>query len=322
MKPLRCGLIGAGMMGKNHARVLRELPETDLVVIADKQGSTPAIGANVPVVKDVVEALTYDLDCAIVAVPTRFHEDVAIACAEASVPTLIEKPLAHSLESAQRITSAFAATDTFGAVGHIERFNPALQELKKRILRGELGEIFQIATRRQSSFPGRISDVGVVKDLATHDIDIVLALTGSSYQHISALTSHKSGRENEDMVIAAARLENGIIVNHVVNWLSPMKERVTSVTGELGLFVADTLTGDLTLYRNGQFDMDWESLSSFRGVSEGDVTRFAFDRKEPLKAELEAFASRIRGQVDTDLTDLNDGLRVMAVVEAMLSRKR
>lgn len=318
MKPFRCGLIGFGMMGKNHARVIRELPGMDLVVVAEKSGVAEGLGDDVLVVRDVDEALSLGIDCAIISVPTKNHEEVAVACAQAGIPALIEKPLADSVESARRIESAFQDAGVYGAVGHIERFNPALKELKKRLSGGELGEIFQISTRRQSSFPGRISDVGVVKDLATHDIDIVLGLTGSAYQEVYALASHKSGRENEDMIIASCRLENGIIVSHLVNWLSPLKERVTAVTGELGMFVADTLTGDLTLYRNGQFDIDWESLSSFRGVSEGDVTRFAFDRKEPLKAEIEAFIAHLSGSEGRDLTDLSAGLRVLQVAERML----
>lgn len=316
---LRCGLIGIGMMGRNHARVLRELANVDLVVIADQDGDQHNVAQGVPVVRTAEEALTFNLDCAIVAVPTKFHEEVAIQCARAGVPTLIEKPLADSVEAAKRIKEAFEESETFAAVGHIERFNPAIQELTKRLKLGDLGEIFQIATRRQSSFPGRISDVGVVKDLATHDIDLVLAISGSSYKDVSALTAHRSGRDTEDMVIVNARLENGAIVNHVVNWLSPLKERVTVVTGETGIFVADTLTGDLTLHRNGQFDIDWETLSSFRGVSEGDVIRFAFAKTEPLKSELMSFFRLVNGERNHNSVSLGEGLEVMSVLTRILT---
>lgn len=316
---LRCGLIGIGMMGRNHARVLRELANVDLVVIADQDGDQHNVARGVPVVRTAEEALTFNLDCAIVAVPTKFHEEVAIQCARAGVPTLIEKPLADSVEAAKRIKEAFEESETFAAVGHIERFNPAIQELTKRLKLGDLGEIFQIATRRQSSFPGRISDVGVVKDLATHDIDLVLAISGSSYKDVSALTAHRSGRDTEDMVIVNARLENGAIVNHVVNWLSPLKERVTVVTGETGIFVADTLTGDLTLHRNGQFDIDWETLSSFRGVSEGDVIRFAFAKTEPLKSELMSFFRLVNGERKHNSVSLGEGLEVMSVLTRILT---
>ena len=318
MKPLRTGLIGIGMMGRNHARVLRELPDAELVVIADQEGDKHNVAQGVPVVRTAEEALTFDLDCAIIAVPTKFHEEVAVLCASEGVPALIEKPLAESLQSAERIIDAFEKTNTLAAVGHIERYNPAIQELTRRLIAGDLGEIFQVATRRQSLFPGRVSDVGVVKDLASHDIDLVLAISGSSYDAVSALTAHRSGRTTEDMVIVNAQLENGTIVNHVVNWLSPLKERVTVVTGDSGIFVADTLTGDLTLHRNGQFDIDWESLSSFRGVSEGDVIRFAFPKTEPLKRELMSFVEMVRGGSPVESVPLRDGLKVIQVIEKIM----
>ena len=86
-----------------------------------------------------------------------------------------------------------------------------------------------------------------------------------------------------------------MIVNHIVNWLSPMKERVTIVNGETGTFVADTSSGDLTFFANGTFPLEWESISAFRGVSEGDVTRYAFPKREPLRVEHEAFRDAVLG---------------------------
>jgi len=258
-KPLRCGLIGAGKMGRNHARVIHELPELELAVIADPGGDIHGIAREAPVVKDVSQALGYDLDCAIIAVPTRFHEEVAIEFARARVPVLIEKPLADTVESALRIIAEFDKTQTTAAVGHIERFNPAIQELTKRLRAKEIGQIFQISTRRQSSFTGRISDVGVVQDLATHDIDLVLALSGSSYAEVAAFTSRRSGQKNEEILVASGRLANETLVSHIVNWLSPLKERVTAVMGEGGTFVANTVTGDLELRHHGPVSIEWDA---------------------------------------------------------------
>src|SRR5581483_4322196 len=125
------------------------------------------------------------------------------------------------------LVDTFQAAGLIGAVGHIERYNPALQQLKSRLEAGELGEIYQVATRRQGPFPGRIADVGVVMDLATHDLDLTAWVCGSSFETISARTAHKSGREHEDLVAATGSLADGTITNHLVNWLAPMKERVT-----------------------------------------------------------------------------------------------
>ena len=316
--PLRCGLVGIGMMGRNHQRVVQELPDAELVVIVDPQSETDGLVNGVPLVGSVVEALEFNIDFAIVAVPTNLHEAVSLELAQARVPTLIEKPLSDSVKSAEQIKQSFESTGTLAAVGHIERFNPAIIELKKKISAGWLGEVFQISTRRQSSFPGRISDVGVVADLASHDIDLVLGITDSTYETISAMTLHRSGRETEDMVVANARLNNGTLVNHVVNWLSPMKERLTVVTGEKGVFVADTLLGDLTLHRNGRFDLDWDSFSAFRGVSEGDVTRFAFSRIEPLKSELSGFVGAVQGNEEAEIVTLDKGVEVVRTIERIL----
>ena len=171
--------------------------------------------------------------------------------ADAGVHTLVEKPIAHSTEAGRRMAEAFASRGLVGAVGHVERFNPALQELRRRLANGDVGEVYQIATRRQSTFPARIADVGVGKDLASHDIDLTAWVAQSDYKTVYAQTTFKSGREYEDMIAITGRLANGVIVNHLINWLSPMKERVTVVTGDRGTYIADTATGDLTFHANG-----------------------------------------------------------------------
>lgn len=321
MAALRAGLIGVGMMGRHHARVLRELEGVDLVAIADPGGDPHGVAGNLPILPDIDALIAEGVDIAVVAVPTRFHEDAALRLAAAGVHTLVEKPIADSVEAGQRMVDAFAAAGLVGAVGHIERFNPALQEMRRRIELGELGAVHQVITRRQGPFPSRIADVGVGKDLASHDIDLTAWVVQSTYQTVFAQIAHKSGREHEDMIIASGRLANGVIVNHIVNWLSPMKERVTIATGEAGALVADTGTGDLTFYANGTFPLEWESVTAFRGVSEGDVIRYAFAKREPLKVELEAFRDAVLGH-ETDLVTMQQGLRTLAVVEGFLDSAR
>jgi len=321
MAELRAGLLGVGMMGRHHARVLRELPGVELVAIADPGGDPHGVAGDLPILPDIDALIAAGIDVAVVAVPTRFHEDAALRLAEAGVHTLVEKPIADSVEAGQRMVDAFAAKGLVGAVGHIERFNPALQELRRRLEAGDLGDVYQIATRRQGPFPSRIADVGVGKDLASHDIDLTAWVAQSTYATVFAQTAHKSGREYEDMVTATGRLANGTVVSHLVNWLSPMKERVTIVTGERGAFVADTSTGDLTFYANGTIPLEWESVSSFRGVSEGDVIRYAFAKREPLRVEHENFRDAVLGE-QTDVVTMEQGLRTLAVVEGMLDSAR
>jgi len=216
------------------------------------------------------------------------------------------------------MAEAFSSRGLIGAVGHVERFNPALQELRRRLANGDVGEVYQIATRRQSTFPARIADVGVGMDLASHDIDLTAWVAQSDYKTVYAQTTFKSGREYEDMIALTGRLANGVIVNHLINWLSPMKERVTVVTGDRGTYIADTATGDLTFHANGTIAFEWDSVSSFRGVSEGDVTRFSFAKREPLRVEHEAFRDAVLGG-PSDVVTMQQGLHTLEVVEGALS---
>ena len=172
----------------------------------------------------------------------------------------------------------------------------------RRVQDGQLGEVYQVVTRRQSPFPARISDVGVVKDLATHDVDLAAWIAGSPYELVFAQTTHRSGREHEDMVTVSGRLENGVLVSNLVNWLSPFKERLTVVTGEHGALVADTALSDLTFYENGSFPVQWDQIAAFRGVSEGQVTRYALQKREPLAVEQENFRDAILGKTNNHVS--------------------
>jgi UDP-N-acetylglucosamine 3-dehydrogenase len=318
MADLRVGLIGLGMMGRHHARVIREVDGLTLAAVADATGDPHNVAGGLPVRSSVAELIDAGIDMAVCAVPTGMHEEIGLALAEAGVHTLIEKPIAHSIEAGERLVKAFGENGAIGAVGHIERYNPALQSLRERMAAGDLGDIYQIATRRQGPFPARIADVGVVKDLATHDIDLTAWLAQSEYVTVAAQVTLRSGRPHEDMVAATGKLANGTITNHLVNWLSPMKERVTVVTGERGAFVADTLTADLTFYANGVVSTEWDSVANFRGVAEGDVTRFAIQKREPLRTEHERFRDAVRGGV-ADVVTLHEGLNTLRIAEQLLA---
>lgn len=318
---LRAGLLGVGMMGRHHARVLREVDGIELVGIADPGGDPHGVGGSLPVLPDIDALIEVGIDIAVVAVPTQFHHEAAMKLAAGGVHTLVEKPIAHSVETGLAMTQAFADRGLVGAVGHVERFNPALQEMRRRLANGDLGEVYQIATRRQSTFPARIADVGVGKDLASHDVDLTAWVAQSDYKSVYAQTTFKSGREFEDMIALSGRLANDIIVNHLVNWMSPMKERVTVVTGDRGTYVADTATGDLTFFANGTIPLEWESVSAFRGVSEGDVTRYSFAKREPLRVEHEAFRDAVLG-LPSDVVTMEQGLHTLTVIEGALESAR
>lgn len=317
MANLRIGLIGLGMMGRHHVRVVRETDGVDLVGVADELGDPHRVAGDLTVSRSVAELIDVGLDAAVVAVPTTFHESVALELANAGIHALVEKPIAVDVAAGTRIVDAFESRRLVGAVGHIERFNPALQSLRQRMEAGDLGDIYQIATRRQGPFPSRIADVGVVKDLATHDIDLTAWLAQSRFTTVSAHTTIRSGRQYEDMVSFTGKLANATITNHLVNWLSPLKERMTVVTGTRGSFVADTLSGDLTFFENGTVTTEWDSVAAFRGVSEGSMVRYALAKREPLRLEHEAFRDAILG-IRNDIVTMREGLETVRVAEAVL----
>jgi predicted dehydrogenase len=315
---LRAGLVGLGMMGRHHMRLLNQIDDVHFVGLHDPAliGQDSIDGHRV--FPSFEELIAQGLDYCVVSAPTVFHLELGLQLASAGVHALIEKPVAPTHIEATQLVEAFKNAGLIGGVGHIERFNPALRAMRQKIEDGLLGDIYQISTRRQGPFPARIADVGVVKDLATHDIDLTAWVAQSPYKTVSARTTHKSGRAHEDMVVAVGELENGVIVNHIVNWLSPFKERNTTVIGDKGALVADTLTADLTYYENGHMNSSWENISAFRGVSEGDVTRFSLNKVEPLLAEHVAFRDAVKNKNNEGIVTLADGLAAVFIADQMI----
>jgi UDP-N-acetylglucosamine 3-dehydrogenase len=318
---LRAGLVGLGMMGRHHARVLGSLDGVDLVAVADPGGDEHGVAGGRRVLDSVTDLIAAGVDYCAVATPTVYHQEIGLALAEAGVHAIIEKPLAQDVPSARKLVEAFASAGLIGAVGHIERYNPALRSARERLAQGELGSIYQITTRRQGPFPARVSDVGVVNDLATHDIDLTAWVTQEYFTSVAAHTARRNGRKHEDLVAVVGSLSRGTITSHLVNWLSPLKERVTTITGERGTFVADTLSADLTFYGNGSNTTTWTEIAQSRGVSEGDVIRYAIAKPEPLRVEHENFRDAVLGKA-ADIVSLEEGLVNVEVAEATIESAR
>ena len=316
---MRFGLIGLGQMGRHHARILTDSPQVDFVGAVDPGGDRHQAMRTGVVFDEVDELLGSGIEAAVVAVPTAQHHEVALKLAAAGIHTLIEKPLADNVPRASEIRSAFDENGVLGAVGHVERFNSALQEMKRRLATGDLGRVISITTERVGPFPNRIQDVGVVKDLATHDIDIAMWIGGGRFAEIGGQLAHKMGRPHEDLLMATGRLDNDIVVSMSVNWLTPVKKREVSVLGEKGAFVADLLAGDLYFYSNAEVDSEWDQIAQLRGVSEGDMTRYAFPKREPLAVEHEAFRRAIAEGEAEGVVSLAEGVEILGVAERIES---
>ena len=319
MTVLRAGIVGLGVMGRHHLRILGSLEGVELVGVFD-----PALVGNrelsgVPVHSSLHSLVQDGLDYCVLSAPTAYHLELGLQLAEHGVHTLIEKPVATTGDEARQLVESFQSKGLIGGVGHVERFNPAIQAMRQKISEGLLGEVFQVATRRQGPFPARISDVGVIKDLATHDIDLTMWTMQRRYESVSAHTAFRSGRKHEDMLVAIGQLEGGAIVSHLVNWLSPFKERRTTIIGEHGALVADTLTSDLTFFENGTQANSWDGVSTFRGVSEGNVLRFALNKIEPLLTEHLEFRDAVQLGDASKIVTLQQGLHTVQVADQLLS---
>jgi UDP-N-acetylglucosamine 3-dehydrogenase len=301
------------MIGRHHARLLQTSPDVDFVGAVDPGGDRFAAVHDPAKVFAATEDLP-EVDFAIVAVPTENHLDAVRTMAARGAHLLIEKPLAATSAEAQEVIEVVSAAGVRAGVGHVERFNPALLELRRRF--DELGEVLLIRTERVGPFPDRVKDVGVVKDLGTHDLDLVRWIGQSPVASLAAQTGHVMGRDHEDLVLVTGRLASGVAFSCNVDWISPTKVRRTRVLGERGMFEADTLTADLTLYRNGHHPTaPW--LQQQRGVTEGDMTRFAIAKPEPLGSEMKAVLAMARGE-PSDVVTLEDGLETVRVAEAVL----
>ena len=316
MSTLKVGLVGLGIMGKNHARVLSKLEGVELLGIVDPLGSAKNINSD-HVFYELNELLQKKPDYCVIAAPTGFHKDIAIEILSAGVNCLIEKPVALNLESANQIKEVSASNSRIVGIGHIERYNSGVRQLKSRIQNGELGDIYQVSSKRQGPFPSRIADVGVVRDLGTHDIDLTMWLTNSTYESVFAHTITRSQREFEDMAVISGKLKNEVLVNMIVNWLSPFKDRSLVVTGERGAFIVDTLSSDLKFYRNGNYQVTQSSLMHFMGVSQGDVITYAFDKPEPLVLEHENFRDFLLGK-KAEIVTLEEGIETVKVSDGIL----
>ncbi len=319
---LKTAVIGVGSMGANHARVNWELPDVDLVAIVDgdenraqavaKKYSTAAYSDYRKMLDEAKP------DAVTLAVPTVMHHEIAIEILNRKIPLLIEKPIAFSEEEGQDIINTAKRNNTKLQIGHIERFNPAILALKELIRKDELGRIFQMEAHREGPFPARIGDVGVVIDLAVHDLDIMCFVSAQEVVHLYAETERHIHSKYEDLVAGLIRFSDGAIGTLAINWLTPTKIREFIVTGERGLAHCNYLTQDLIFYENPVANTsEWENLRVLRGVKEGRMVKEVIAKKEPLRAEQEAFLNSIINNLPVEVSG-EDGLRALKLAKAMV----
>jgi UDP-N-acetylglucosamine 3-dehydrogenase len=319
---MKVAVVGVGSMGYNHVRVYSELDEVEIVGVSDLDST------RLKMVGEKFSINTYtnyeelfekaQPEAVSITVPTAEHEKVATYALENGAHVLVEKPIAATVDEGKRLIQLAEKKDRQLMVGHIIRFNPAMQSLKARLDNGDLGKIFQIFCRRAGPFPARIRDVGVVVDLAPHDVDVMRYLTGLNPMRVFAETEQQIHTDHEDLLFGLLRFPEGITGALEINWLTPTKLRETLVLGEKGLFRVDDLMQDLYFYENPQAMGElWSPFRSIRGVSEGSMTRFSIKRQEPLKSELSAFIEAISTGNAVPVTG-EDGLEALRLSLALV----
>ncbi len=323
-RPLRAAVIGLGAMGANHARIYADLEGVELAAVADTDDArieAATRGRTVRGYTDYRRMLDEEaLGLVSVAVPTLSHFEVASDLIARRIPLLVEKPLAAASEDGRRLRDLAIELGVTLTVGHVERFNPAVIELKQQLNAGALGRVYQVHARRVGPFPQRVRDVGVVVDLAPHDIDVMRFLLGSDVVRVQAETEQRINTQHADMLSGLLRFANGVVGVLDVNWLTPTKIRELSILGERGMFVVDYLARELTFFENDEHPRtaapDW-AARHLKGVGEGPRHVLKVEKREPLRVELEAFAACVRDGSPPPVS-ADDALASMAAAEALV----
>ncbi len=278
---LKIGVVGVGVMGSNHARVLSEMAGIELVGIVDperKQREFVSRNLGCAEFGDLESLLANGVDAVTIAAPTHLHHDLALACISKGVHVMVEKPIAPTVEEGRAIVAAAHHAGVTLMIGHVERFNPAVESIKRAI---KNQDILSIAITRVGPFPPRMSNVGVVIDLAVHDIDLIRWFTDSEIVEIQPQLS-SAVAEREDIALLQFRTASGVLAHINTNWLTPFKARTIHVATRDKYLIGDLLTLQVTECFGFQPDGSY----SMRHLSVGYA--------EPLRAELLAFANAIR----------------------------
>jgi len=292
MNPVRVGVIGIGNMGWHHARVLSLIKDAELVGVADPDQVRGTLATEQFGCRWFAsyEAMLPEVDAVCIAVPTLLHHRVGLACLEAGVDVLIEKPIAASQEEAADLIRAAEAAGRLLQVGHIERFNPAFRELVK-VTANE--EVVVLEARRHSPNPDRANDVSVVLDLMIHDIDLVLELAGAPVVRLAA-AGGRSADGPIDYVNATLGFANGVVASLTASKMAHRKIRSLSAHCRGSLVETDFLNRTLHIHRRAHV-----SVSADHGElvyrSDGVIEEVSTTSIEPLYAELEHFLQCVRG---------------------------
>ncbi len=313
-KRINVGVIGVGNMGKHHARVYSEIEGVDLVAVVDadkNNGRRIARKFNCRYYDNISKLLAAEnLDAATIAVPTSMHKDVALACIDHGVPVLIEKPIAESIASAQKIIKQSEKTNVAVCVGHIERFNPVVARLKNLVSLKKFGKIIAMNTKRVGLYPPQTTDTDVIVDLAVHDIDVCSFILEKGPQSVYARAGKALDSKRFDYADIFLNY-NGVDVIIQVNWITPVKVRELTLTGIKGYAELSYMNQTLKIYKRGHGE-DIEIVN---------IEEISLRKEEPLKREIKSFTDYIRGK-KAEVVTAREGLLSLRVALAAIRSHR
>ncbi|MES9997549.1 Gfo/Idh/MocA family oxidoreductase [Desulfovibrio aminophilus] len=302
---MKVGVIGLGWMGRVHLRNYSEMPGVEVAGVVDTNREVldeVAKQFNVPVHTEIQALLDKELDAVSVCVPTFLHHEVGLAVLGRGIPALIEKPLAATEAEGTELVALARQKNLPLMVGHVERFNPAVQRVKQLV--GD--DVISIQIERVGPYPPRIQDVGVIKDLGSHDIDLIRFITGSEYEQVYAVTSKTLGK-HEDSALITARMSNGVLASINTNWVTPYKSRKIHVACKSKYIEANLVTQEVKEY--SQFSTYDKSYS---------VREWPLIYREPVKEELSQFLRAVREGTPVPISG-DDGLVVLKTIEKVLA---
>jgi len=321
---LRVGVIGCGRMGAFHVRNYAQLDCAQLVAVADPDPAarSRALAGSQALEfsdwRDLIEDAD-ELDAVSIACPSERHAEVALEALAAGLHVLVEKPIATTLPDALRMRGAAIEANRKLMVGHVERFNPAVEKLRELVADGRLGNVYRAHTTRVGPLPARIQDTGVAIDLATHDLDVMQYVLDSAIHEIYADGGRFQHSSQEDLLTCLARFggSGGETLGLLdVNWLTPEKKREIALIGENGMLRASYITQDVWFVESTTAPLQWDGLSVLRGDGEGAAVRFSLAKAEPLQAELEAFCRCVLDGTPEPVS-AHDGVRALAAALAV-----
>lgn len=298
---IRAGVIGAGAMGQHHVRIYSEMENVELVGISDvSEARVKELSEqyNTKGFTDYKELLAQGLDAVSIVVPTTLHMQVGLDVIASGANLLVEKPIADTLENAEKLTRAAKDAGVKLMVGHIERFNPAVTKLKEIIDSGLLGKIVSISTRRVGPYNPRIRDVGIILDLGVHDIDAISYLYGNKVSEVYAIAG-KDIHSQEDHASIMLKFNGDKAGVVETNWLTPHKVRKMTVIGINGVAYLDYNEQTVSIH-----DGEW-------------IREAKIETAEPLKRELEHFVDAVR-RGDEPIVSGEDGKHALEVAQAAI----